>query len=96
MESYLAKTDWKERLRQYGIYNVALYGAGKYGRAALENIRRYMPQLRIVCFLDDNKIRNNADIDGIEVMSLKEAMEEKEDFHILITNYYVLSTLEKI
>lgn len=96
MKSDLAKTDWKERLMRHGIRNAALYGAGKYGKAALENIRRYLPTLNIVCFLDDNKIRNNSDVDGIEVLSLKEAVEQKDDFHILITNYYVLSTLKRI
>lgn len=97
MDSCLKFIDWEERLKQFdGNNKIALYGAGKYGRNALENIRKYLPQLKVVCFLDDNKLRNNGKIDGIEVFSLNEAMEQAGEFHILITNYYILPVLKKI
>lgn len=98
MKSYLSLIDWNERLEQHGIRRVALYGAGKYGMAALKNIRKYIPGLDVVCFLDDDKERHffEGGIEGVEIRLLQDAMKEKEPFHILITNYYVLSTLKKI
>lgn len=97
MDSCLRFINWDERLKQFGgNKRVALYGAGKYGRNALENIRKYLPQLEIVCFLDDNKLRNNGKIEGIEVLSLNEAMEQAGEFHILITNYYILPVWKRI
>lgn len=76
---------------------VALYGAGKYGRQALENLKKYYQEIQICCFLDDNKVRNNSAIEEIEILSLREAMNEfQEDFYILITNYYVSSVLKKL
>lgn len=96
MESYLKYINWSDRLKAFKGRNVALYGAGKYGKNALENIKKYLPQLEIVCFLDDNKIRNNKDIDGIKIYSLDEARKINDDFNILITNYYILPVLKKI
>lgn len=96
MKNYLSDMNWDERLKSLEGKNAALYGAGKYGRNALDNIRKYLPQLNVVCFLDDNKIRNSGTVDGVEVLSLDEAMEQIGDFNILITNYYVPSVLKKI
>ncbi len=53
----------------------ALYGAGKYGRIALANIRKRYPLLEVKCFIDDNLSRNNRDVEGIQVMPLKSALE---------------------
>lgn len=33
---------------------VGLYGAGKYGRITLANIRRKYPRMNVQCFVDDN------------------------------------------
>lgn len=75
---------------------VVLYGAGKYGKIALENIKKYLPQLEVLCFIDDNKLRNNGKIEDIAILSLEEAVSLEKDFNILITNYYISSVLEKI
>lgn len=77
--------------------DVVLYGAGKYGRQALENIRKYYPQMKIKYFIDDNRVRNREAVDGIEIVSLTEAMQKlSDDFYVLITNYYVSEVLKKI
>ncbi len=76
---------------------LVLYGAGKYGKQALKNIRTYFPTLNVRYFIDDNRIRNNEKICGIEIISLNDAIRELGDnFNILITNYYVSEVLEKI
>lgn len=96
MYNCMKDINWNERLKKLNGQKVALYGAGKYGKIALENIKKYLPQLEIVCFLDDNKVRNDHDIAGLRVTTLDELMEQDESFNILITNYYVTSVLEKI
>ncbi len=97
MERYLENTNWLERAGKLEGKKCVLYGAGKYGKIALKNIQKYLPQLEVICFLDDNKIRNNEKIDGLEVLSLNEALEKiSGEFNILITNYYVLSVMKKI
>ncbi len=79
-----------------GENRIALYGAGKYGTIALNNIKKYLPYLEIICFLDDNKVRNNHDIEGLKVISLHEAIQQVGNFSIIITNYYISSVLKKI
>lgn len=96
MENQLSCINWNERLKNLKETNVALYGAGKYGKHALENIKKYLPQLNVLFFLDDNKVRNDKKVDGIEIYSLSEALKERTDFSILITNYYINSVLKKI
>ncbi len=76
---------------------LTLYGVGKFGRYALENIRKYFPNVNIGCFIDDNLIRNNAPVENLEVVSLAEAVKRLgKNFYILITNYYVSDVLMKI
>ena len=41
MESQLSCINWNERLKNLKETHVALYGAGKYGKHALENIKKY-------------------------------------------------------
>ncbi len=82
---------------QIGDLPVVLYGAGKYGRIALANIRKYIPKLNIKYYVDDDRVRNNEAVEGVEVVSLLDAIEYIEsDFYILITNYYVKPVIEKI
>lgn len=88
--------DWKNLRGEVSCNRVALYGAGKYGKIALHNIKKYLPQLDIICFLDDNKIRNDSDVEGLKVITLHEAMKQEEDFSIIITNYYISMVLAKI
>lgn len=95
-QSVLIFSDVQREIERLGINKVALYGAGKYGRNALQNIKKHFPQLEIICFIDDNKIRNDKDVEGIRVVSLKEIIREERDFIILITNYYVSSVLKRI
>ena len=84
-------------IERIGKRPLVLYGAGKYGRQALENIRKYFPHLMVKYFIDDNRVRNSGDIQGIEIKSLEEVLRELgKDFCILITNYYVPEVLEKI
>ena len=96
MHSYLSRIDWQDRTQRLCNKKVALYGAGKYGKNAMTNIKKYLPQLEILCFLDDDKIRNSENIEGIGVATLEEAVRIYGDFSILITNYYVASVLRKI
>lgn len=97
MTSALECINWEERLMKLK-YNrrIALYGAGKYGENALKNIRDYLPHLKVICFIDDNKVRNSKAIDGVEILSLEEALGQGESFSILITNYYIRPVLEKM
>ena len=76
----------------------ALYGAGKYGRIALANIRKRYPLLEVKYFIDDNLSRNNRDVEGIQVMPLKSALENLGGgkFFIVISNYYVRETYKKL
>lgn len=74
---------------------VMLYGAGKYGRIALDNIKRQYPQIKIKCFIDDDLIRHNKDVDGMRVLSLDQALENFEGV-IVISNYYVVETMRKL
>lgn len=90
--------DWRKKelariVEKIGDWPVVLYGAGKYGRQALENIRKYFPCMNIKYFIDDNRERNPEE----GITSLQNAMEEfGTDFYIFITNYYVQEVLEKI
>ena len=94
MKNYLNYIDWNERLNTLHDNKVALYGAGKYGRIVLSNIRKYVPKLEVVCFIDDNKERNKDAVEGIEVLYLEEAIQNwGGDFDVLITNYYLGSVL---
>lgn len=72
---------------------VALYGAGKYGRIALENIRRDFPNMRVICFLDDNLLRNDSDVENLPVLSLQD---RPADCQIILSNYYVRETMRNI
>lgn len=91
------KTEMIRIANQIGNLPVVLYGAGKYGRIALANIKKYIPQLDIKYYVDDDRIRNNEAVEGIEVVSLSEARESiKSDFYILITNYYVKEVIKRI
>lgn len=97
MKNSLGIVDWNDRIKKLdGNMKVVLYGAGKYGKNALINIRKYLPQLEVVGFIDDNKIRNNMAVDGIEIFYLNEAINELGEFNIIIANYYLKSVLEKI
>lgn len=96
MNNYLNIINWQERLQQLNGKRVSLYGAGKYGKIALNNIKKYLPQLEIVCFLDDNLIRNSGNVEEVPVVTLEEAIKRYGDFNILITNYYVSSVLNNI
>lgn len=82
---------------QIGDAPVVLYGAGKYGRIALANIKKYIPNLNIKYYVDDDRIRNDKAVEGIEVVSLSDAMEYiKSGFYIVITNYYVKEVLRRM
>lgn len=48
MYNCMKDINWNERLKKLNGQKVALYGAGKYGKIALENIKKYLPQLEIV------------------------------------------------
>lgn len=96
MHNFFDDIDWQDRIERLNGNRVALYGAGKYGENALKNIKKYLPQLEISCFIDDDKIRNNKDIEGLQILSLDEAITQYSNLSILITNYYVSSVIEKI
>ena len=49
MESYLKYINWSDRLKAFKGRNVALYGAGKYGKNALENMRLLKKLFRTLC-----------------------------------------------
>ncbi len=87
----------KEFMDKVGEEPLVLYGAGKYGKYALENIRRYFPKADIRYFVDDNLIRNNSRVENVEVVSLADAVEHLgKNFYILITNFYVTKVLRRI
>lgn len=75
---------------------VALYGAGKYGRIALTNIRKKYPRMKVKCFIDDDLTRNDKDINGVQVMSLDCALKESGGVIIVISNYYLIETMGKL
>ena len=77
MKSYPNSVNWEKRISELNCNKVALYGAGKYGRIALSNVRKYMPKIEVVCFIDDNKVRNRNAVDGIEVLHLDEAIQNR-------------------
>lgn len=86
--------EWKHLI---GKNPIVLYGAGKYGVHALHNIRKYIPDVKILCFVDDNLVRNNKQIDGLDVITLQDAIYRyKDDFIILITNFYVSQVLKQL
>lgn len=92
----LSVKDWKILYGGADSNRIALYGAGKYGKVALHNIKKYLPQLEIIFFIDDNNVRNDSDIEGLKVLSLHEAIKQEKNFNIIITNYYISSVLKKI
>jgi hypothetical protein len=96
MHSFLKDIDWQERVNQLSSNKVVLYGAGKYGINVLENIKKYLPQLDVLCFVDDDKLRHGENVAGLKVVSLDEVVEQYKDCNILITNYYILQVLKKI
>ena len=96
MHNRMNNINWQDRIKELSSNKVALYGAGKYGENALINIKKYMPQLEVSCFIDDDKVRYDNDVEGIQVLSLDEAIEQDESINILITNYYVSSVLKRI
>ena len=75
---------------------IALYGAGKYGRIALHNILREYPKVNVKCFIDDDLIRNDKAVDGIDIMSLKGVLEKYDEILIVISNYYVVESLKNL
>ena len=76
---------------------VVLYGAGKFGYQALMNIKTFFKTVNVRYFIDDDKVRNNEAVEGIEVLYLSEVMEKLgNNFNIIITNYYVPQVLKKI
>lgn len=84
-------------MNEIGNQSVVLYGAGKYGRQAFQNIRKYFPELNVEAFIDDNKIRNKGTIEGVPIMTLTEAIDYlQRDFCILIVNYYISDVLKRI
>lgn len=96
-ENNQGKKDLYRIIKIIANSNVVLYGAGKYGRQALNNIKKYFPNLAVRYFIDDNRIRNNGSIDGIEIVSLEYATQNLgKDFYIIITNYYISQVLKKI
>lgn len=75
--------------------NVVLYGAGKYGIQALNKLKEY--NIKVKYFIDDNKVRSGNYVDGIPVISLEETIQIlRNNFCIIIANYYVLEVLKKI
>lgn len=94
--------DWniKEFVRimdTIGDQDLVLYGAGKYGRQALVNIKKNFPNANVKYFVDDNRIRNKDAVHNIHVLSLAEVIQELgHTFSIIITNYYVSDVLHKI
>lgn len=90
----------KELIRimgEIGNRSVVLYGAGKYGRQAYQNIKKYFPNLNVEAFIDDNKIRNQGTIDNVPIMTLTEAIGILgKDFCILIANFYISDVLKRI
>lgn len=78
--------------------SVILYGAGKYGRIALKNIRSKYPKVCIRYFADDDLKRNNKDIEGIQVTSLNNAIAQCDEGRVIIViaNYYIKETIRKI
>ncbi len=91
-------TDWNggnlnKRMEGMKDYPVVLYGAGKYGKQAMQNINKYFSFLDVKYYIDDNRVRNQ----GENIISLQEAIQKfGMDFYILIANYYVKEVLEKI
>lgn len=108
MELYIHKPAWykeevremvKDMLKLAGSdgTNVVLYGAGKYGRIALCNIRLKYPEIKIKYFIDDDLNKNNEVIDGVSVITLDKAVGILgNDMVIFISNYYVTSIIQKI
>lgn len=98
----MANNEWprdmlEESMRKIEKLPVVLYGAGKYGRQALWNIRTYFKTVNVRYFIDDDKVRNNEAVDGIELLYLSEAIEKLgKEFNIIITNYYLPQVLKKI
>lgn len=77
--------------------NVVLYGAGNYGRAALYNIKNIYHKINIKYFIDDDLDKINKDVDGVGVITLDNAVNILgNDIIIVISNYYITSTLKKI
>lgn len=77
--------------------DVVLYGAGKYGRIALHNIKMRYPQINIRYFVDDDLKRNNRNIEDVRVVSLDQAVDALgRNIMVIISNYYLNSTLCKI
>lgn len=74
--------------------DILLYGAGKYGRIALKNLNN--SKIKVKYFVDDDLKRNNTDIEGIPVISFEKAISECQDSFIVISNYYIKETVEKI
>lgn len=75
---------------------IALYGAGKYGKIALANMKIKYPKIHIACFIDDDLDRNDKSVEGIQVVSIKEAIETIHGGIIYISNYYVVETLKRL
>lgn len=72
-----------------------LYGARKFGKIALKKLNQMGVQ--VYKFIDDNQIIQNTYINGIEVVSLKAAIElYGSELKIIITNYYLESCLKKL
>ena len=64
-------------MRKKGVRNIAVYGAGEIGQV-FGKLSLIMG-LRINCYIDSNPRLWGAKIDGIEIISLKEAIEKDQD-----------------
>lgn len=74
---------------------VCIYGACKYGKIVLNALLKYRIQVRF--YIDDNIRMQHTLVNGIKVISLKEAKQCFSDQLIIIAgNYYLSDMLEKL
>lgn len=88
----------KDRLKALADKKIILYGARKFGKIALNNLRTY--GLEPVCFVDDNVNMQYKKVDGVEVFPLKEAIQIYEGggrrIALVISHFYYDTALLKL
>lgn len=57
--------------------NIALYGAGRYGKVALEHLKKIY---NIVCFIDNSPQKQGSEIEGLPVISIDNPIIKSVDF----------------
>jgi predicted HAD superfamily hydrolase len=88
----LAMQEVVEKIKEQGIHEVSLYGAGENGRQFYFVCKLY--HIKVNCFIDRKESLWGSNKEGIEIIGLKEAIKRGQEV-FLITSLFSINEIEK-